>query len=455
MGGRLLSLRKWSDLSLKGQMVTLFLAAFVPSEMIAVAIDVYQISDEHRAETQDRATAFLSESLSAIRAAPDERESVAGAFAGSGRSLHLGAEPAVATSTPSRLVDAERLGRTLAAALPIGELRVSGDGRPERDAEFIALSVRLRDDPVWYNFTLGVAPIEWVPLLASRSIDTLVAVLMTVIVVVLTGRIMQPLRRLVVNADRFGRGEDIGRIEPEGSADVRETIEAFNRMAERVTQTLDYQVALMRSLGHDLKGPLHRARDDAAEASPEAVRERLFARLDHVETLVEAVSSFARATRRDGETVRVDMPSLLEALVDDAADAGEDASMAVAAPAIVRGRRDALARAFQNLIENALKYGGAARVTLAREGGSVVVFVDDDGPGIPPDAIEAAFRPFERLSADRAGTGLGLAIVRTIIVDHGGTVTLQNRAGGGLRAMVRLPGEPAPSPFAPQPGRKT
>ncbi|MEO0477671.1 MAG: ATP-binding protein, partial [Planctomycetota bacterium] len=313
---------------------------------------------------------------------------------------------------------------------------------PAEPATVAILSARLESGPNWYNFYILAAPVPWIPLLISRSIDTFLTVLITVVVIILTGRIMRPLRRLVVNADRFGRGEDIGRIEPEGSADVRETIEAFNRMAGRVTQTLDYQVALTHSLGHDLKGPLHRVVDDAADAKPPELRDRLLGRLDQIENSVEAISTFARATRRDGQSVRIDLPSLLEVLVEEEVDAGREASIVIGAQAIVRGRHNALVRAFANLIENAIKYGGSARVTLFRDRADVVVQIDDDGPGIRPDQIDAAFRPFERLSARRPGTGLGLSIVRTIIVDHGGAVTLHNRPEGGLRATVRLPPEP-------------
>jgi signal transduction histidine kinase len=114
--------------------------------------------------------------------------------------------------------------------------------------------------------------------------------------------------------------------------------------------------------------------------------------------------------------------------------------------AAMRLRPLAVKRALGNLVDNAVKHGGAARVTLEEAPGAVTVRVEDDGPGIPEVALEAVFEPFHRLDASRnrgtGGTGLGLAIVRQVVVGHGGTVRLANRPEGGLVATVRLPRTP-------------
>jgi signal transduction histidine kinase len=96
-----------------------------------------------------------------------------------------------------------------------------------------------------------------------------------------------------------------------------------------------------------------------------------------------------------------------------------------------------------NLVDNAIKYGGAARAELAREPGRVVIAIDDHGPGIPADEREKVFAPFYRLERSRnretGGAGLGLAVARTVAREHGGDVTLDNIAGGGLRVRMELP----------------
>ena len=134
---------------------------------------------------------------------------------------------------------------------------------------------------------------------------------------------------------------------------------------------------------------------------------------------------------------------MVRALADDHVALGRDVIVASPTSLPFHGRRMALRRVLDNLVENAVRYGGKARITLERGDDVVRVFIDDDGPGIPPDRIEEMFAPFARLegsrSADTGGTGLGLAIARSAIRAHGGDVALVNRAAGGLRAEVSLP----------------
>ena len=131
-------------------------------------------------------------------------------------------------------------------------------------------------------------------------------------------------------------------------------------------------------------------------------------------------------------------------LGDLVADVGGDlATLDPSSPVPATVRPHALNRALRNLIDNAVRYGGAAEVSLTQEPGFAVITVADKGPGLPEDQLEAVFEPFVRLEASRSrdtgGVGLGLAIARTIIQAHGGTIQLRNRTGGGLNAIVRLP----------------
>jgi signal transduction histidine kinase len=141
--------------------------------------------------------------------------------------------------------------------------------------------------------------------------------------------------------------------------------------------------------------------------------------------------------------VAVELSALLARLC-----AERGATLRAGHPVTVRGRPVALARAFGNLIDNALRYGKAARVALEARGADAVVTVDDDGPGIPPERIESMFEPFVRGEASRSletgGAGLGLSIARSIVRAHGGEVTLANRPDGGLGATVVLPAAASP-----------
>ena len=132
-------------------------------------------------------------------------------------------------------------------------------------------------------------------------------------------------------------------------------------------------------------------------------------------------------------------------MVAEFVDRGGAATLADTSGLVIADIRPVLIRrALRNLIGNALKYGGAARVHVTRDHGTVCVTIDDDGPGIDQAAIETMFEPFVRAEASRnratGGSGLGLTIARAIARQHGGAVTLANRPGGGLTARLSLPG---------------
>jgi len=252
-------------------------------------------------------------------------------------------------------------------------------------------------------------------------------------------RVMRPFRRLAVSADRIGRGERGETVPVAGPEDVREIIAAFNRMGERVAQSTDYQIGLLRSLGHDLKGPLAAMRQMLGTVGPETTRQQIEDRLERALGIIGSIMEFSRATMRDGEMEETDLAALVEAIVEEQAELGRDATADLPEPLFVSCRYNAVERMLRNVVENAIKYGGSARASLAVEGDEAVIRVDDSGPGIPQSELEAVFAPFRRIATGTEGTGLGLAIARTIAIDHGGSVRLAHRPGGRLRAEIRLP----------------
>jgi signal transduction histidine kinase len=161
-----------------------------------------------------------------------------------------------------------------------------------------------------------------------------------------------------------------------------------------------------------------------------------------METMIAAVLGFVRDASRRGERERLDLLSLLEVVADDAAAAGGDVEVETAEAAVVEGDPLALRRLFTNLVDNAVKYGGRARLRLFISDGAAVAEIADAGPGLPPGAIEKVFEPFFRLEQSRnratGGIGLGLAVARSIARAHGGDVTLRS-GPPGLTAVVRLP----------------
>ena len=141
--------------------------------------------------------------------------------------------------------------------------------------------------------------------------------------------------------------------------------------------------------------------------------------------------------------MRIDLSAIVETLADDLADMGQDVAVTRSVRAVVRGDAVALRRCIANLVENAVRYGGSARVALSVAGGRVIVAIEDDGPGVPDEAIERLCEPFYRGEASRnretGGVGLGLSIARSIADAHDGRLQFVNRIGGGLRASLTLP----------------
>jgi len=254
-----------------------------------------------------------------------------------------------------------------------------------------------------------------------------------------------PMRRLARASRELSQGLARGRPPPvldesHGSLEMREVAQVFNGMAQRLQEQFDARGMHLASVSHDLRTPLTRLRMRLEDAEP-ALAAGAEADIHEMSEMIDATLDVLREQREGGEAQVVDMASLLSALCDDLIAAGQDVQLAEPAPLRARARPAALKRVLGNLVGNALRYGGSARLALAREGVGLSVTVDDRGPGIPPDQLELAFRPWVRLTTAhaRSGHGLGLAIARDLAERDGGRVTLENRPEGGLRARLWLP----------------
>ncbi|MDJ0631030.1 MAG: ATP-binding protein [Rhodobacter sp.] len=306
-------------------------------------------------------------------------------------------------------------------------------------AEVHRISLRHEESGTWLSvYQLRRLPpvnAAYTKLLTS----SLVSVFIAAIVLIIGHRVMRPLRRLSREAERLGRGEVVERLAVEGPRDTREIIATFNRMNERITQAVDYQIGLLRSLAHDLSGPLAGVKRLVGSVGPDTTRDQIEARLERVQSIVDAIMAFSRAVMRDGDFQSVDLVQLLDVVIDERVELGGDAAMEDSEPIMATCRVSAIQRCLSNLVDNACKYGGQARATVRRDGDEAVVTIDDAGPGIPDGDLERVFEPFQRLADSTQGNGLGLAIAKTIVVDQGGSIRLLNRPEGGLRAELRLP----------------
>ncbi|MBI5717792.1 MAG: HAMP domain-containing protein [Burkholderiales bacterium] len=262
----------------------------------------------------------------------------------------------------------------------------------------------------------------------------------------------RPVAYLVTAAESLGAGLAHGQApaaldEEDGTREVRAAASVFNRMAAQIRQLFESRGLMMASISHDLRTPLTRMRMRLETTDvPATLRERCIADLGEMNTLIDAVLDIFRAATgpaRDGQ--RVDIAALLQALVDDHAEQGHPVRAAIpSAPLVLRSDALALRRIVDNLVVNALRYAGSAEVSLAQVREGVRITVDDRGPGIAPERLADVLQPFVRLESSRnratGGAGLGLAIAHELTQGLGGTLSLNNRVGGGLSAQVLLPG---------------
>ncbi|SUB00157.1 Osmolarity sensor protein EnvZ [Pannonibacter phragmitetus] len=320
---------------------------------------------------------------------------------------------------------------------------------------------RLRHRLIAIEFSVPLADGQWLNVLTSHrppppgAFYTLVlqmglmALAIIAIVAFTIRQVSRPLRQLADAADRLGRGEDVPPVPEAGPRELRSTISAFNAMQDRLSRFVADRTRMLAAISHDLRTPITSLRLRAEFIDDDENREKIIATLDEMAAMTEATLAFARDEAVSEQREAVDLMAVLESLAGDQTDMGHDVRLMAAdrdpmAPAIALPCRPlAFKRALRNLIENAIRYGGSARIFV--EGGQreVIIRVEDDGPGIPEDRMGDVFEPFVRLETSRSGEtggiGLGLAIARSLIHAHGGTITLTNRPEGGLTATVTLP----------------
>jgi signal transduction histidine kinase len=230
--------------------------------------------------------------------------------------------------------------------------------------------------------------------------------------------------------------------EARGTREVRETAHVFNDMAQRLSDQFKARGLMLAALSHDLRTPLTRMRMRMVSLPEDPLVERCVNDIREMNELIDSALQMFRDAGANEPVQNTDVCSVVQSLTDDLIEQNQPVTFRGDAT-VVKCRPVLLRRVVGNLVGNALRYGQRADVSVCFQGEHVRIVVDDVGPGIPPDQLEAVFQPFYRVESSRnrhtGGTGLGLYIARDLITRQGGTLTLRNRPEGGLRAEVLLP----------------
>jgi signal transduction histidine kinase len=256
-------------------------------------------------------------------------------------------------------------------------------------------------------------------------------------------RISRPLRILAEAAQVLQPQDGFEPLPVKGPREVRVAIGSFNAMAQRVRDLLAEKDRMLTAIGHDLRTPLASLRIRAESVEPDSEREKFVETIDEMTAMVEEILDLSRLGHSTEPKQLVDLSALADSVVEEFLGLGKDVTFVEAPRTTLVLQVNLVRRLLRNLIDNAVKYGRRAEVSLQSGGGAIVLVVEDCGPGIPEAQLGDVLQPFARLDSSRSrltgGTGLGLSIADAIAKNQGASLSLSNRKAGGLRAAVTWP----------------
>lgn len=250
----------------------------------------------------------------------------------------------------------------------------------------------------------------------------------------------RPLKRLSQEARELSLEAQVQPLPEVGASEIQEVTRAFNTMRDRISRYLAERGQLFSAISHDLRTPITRLRLRAELLEDEALQARFNRDLDELDLLVKGALQCVKDTDIHENIESVNLNLLLSNIVEPY-QVGEQprATLQGKAVALYSGKPLALKRCIGNVLDNALKYGNRAHLTVEDDGKVFMLHVDDEGPGVPEKDLEQVFEPHVRLTGQQQGYGLGLGIARNLAHAHGGEVVLRNRREGGLRVTLTLP----------------
>ncbi len=419
---------------LAGRFVLLLTVALILANAVALILLASERDRLGRAAREEGAVArFLALAPLLDGTSQAERERRIRAAGQRGARLTLSQTPNVAADVSG--VRARALAEVFEATLEGRALRLAD--APRRNA--LDISVALYAPDAWLNGVLNLGP---PPRRTGGFEMVIVALGLSLLAVLGVGlvfvrQLTRPLADLAQAARAAGRGDRSARMPEEGAAELREAATAFNDMQAQIARFDAERTRTFAAVGHDLRTPITSLRIRAEMLDPEDGAP-MIATLEDMQVMAEGLVAFGTGTHATEDRQPVDLHALVTRLCTE-----RGAQIGNIAPAVIDGHPVGLSRAIGNLIDNALRFAGSATVSVEDSRDAVCITVEDRGPGIPTERLEAVQDPFVRGDPSRntqtGGAGLGLSIVRTVAVDHGGELILANRDGGGLRATIRLP----------------
>ncbi len=282
-------------------------------------------------------------------------------------------------------------------------------------------------------------------LLPQRLLINLVILFLAILVLSLIAVhwVTHPLDLLARAADELGKNIHRAPLEEKGSVEMKRAARAFNTMQKRLLEYLESRARIHAAMSHDLKTPITRMTLRAELLEDPELKVKFLKDLEEMDNMVTMSLNLMRGMGNGEPTQTVDISALLESIQEDQMETGGEMEIRQSGEIRYSGKPQALKRAIVNLVENAIKYGQRAVVSVEDSPEELRIKVRDEGAGVPEDKLALLTEPFYRLetsrSRDTGGTGLGLAISKAIAEIHGGSLVLSNHPDGGLEVALSLP----------------
>ena len=304
--------------------------------------------------------------------------------------------------------------------------------------EIVDLRIKFRDGVLQIFF-----PKERIQASSIRIFSlwiTLPAFLLILVAMIFLKNQTRPIIKLAEASEKFGRGEDVEEFRPSGALEIRKAGYEFDRMRKRIIRHLNQRSEMLSGISHDLRTPLTRIKLQLALIKDMEISKKLSGDVDEMEKMLNEYLQFSKSTFSD-KTETFDMSELIKSTIKKYENA--DISLDQPEKTIFSGRKNLIQRCLNNLIDNALKYATKVKVKQEKIRKTIVIIIEDDGPGIPASEYENVFKPFYKIDKGRSeaksSVGLGLSISSDIIRSHGGTIELRKSEMGGLKVMISLP----------------
>ena len=250
----------------------------------------------------------------------------------------------------------------------------------------------------------------------------------------------RPITNLARAAEKFGRGETVDDYRPSGSLEIRQAGYEFDKMRKRILRHLNQRSEMLSGISHDLRTPLTRMKLQLSFIIDKEISSKLNDDISEMEKMLNEYLQFTSSSQSEKNEI-FDLSKLLNETIEKYEN--KHITRNLSENILINGRKNLLKRGFNNIIDNALKYGKKINVQLNRNGKNIFVLIEDNGPGIPEEEYENVFKPFYKIDKGRSETkssvGLGLSIASDIIRSHGGYIKLNKSSMNGLGVKIFLP----------------